>query len=661
MKNHLLRLAIAGFMFSASTAPVVAFAAEENQIGEPVSEQEASISNTATVELEAGSAQSNAADEPKAAGDDAGVQPELPLPTFYALDAETGKPIVGVRVKIVVRNAVTGEALDSTEESVGIQSGGLSEDLYKYLQNSLYSDWKENFPEPISFEVETVAVPLAYQQSDASGSVTETSSGWQASGDLREIAPNVFALTFTRATNPAEAVAAQAVGTQESPLISEPNFSVPRFVLVDRNTGEVVNGSFWSGQMCQRGEGTLSCWSLDQDRITFSGNGESVLSDDYEWVAGRTATLTLRNMQAPARCKLIDEEVNWRWIANPARTSDTPTGQAEAWGAGIFKYYEEPRTEADSFTFAESQLVYGIPVDCNPAPVCTAADLPSPEVSSYEDPAVVEATNRYTSGPTDLYPSIFVLARNSSAVLPNTIWNVEIYARSENSDAWYQVEDTEAPVTDGVDGQWYSETISIPTDAAEFYVVARQLQAPLGYVPSNQTYVFHGVAPQTGTQANPLWDWTATEGALVTLDQESSELTVDYSGEVTDPAERKLLPYGTWAFAIVNATVSGDECAEPEPSAQPTTSELQQPPIVPVPIPVPAPYEVPTPNAGGSVVGETSIGTTVVTSPPAGVVEKQDSRGILANTGANVKILGLFAALLLSVGGLLVLNRTREQ
>lgn len=524
-----------------------------------------------------------------------------------------------------------------------------------------------------------MSVPLAYQQSDASGTVTQTDEGWKASGDFQELGPNVFALPFNRESDPSEVLAAKTVGTYESPLISGPTFAVPRFVLVDRKTGEVVNGSFWSGEMCQEGESELNCWNLDSERIAFSGNGESVLSDDYEWVAGRDATLTLRNMQAPARCKLIDEEVSWRWTTDTPRSSDPTTGQAEAWGAGIFKYYEEQRTEADSFTFAEQQVVYGIPVDCNPVPICSAADLPTPEVSSYNDPAVTGATNRYTMGPTDLYPLIFVLARDSLAVLPDTTWGLEFYARGENSNTWYQVEDTQGPITLGVDGEWYSETVPIPMDAEEFYVVARQLHAPLGYVPNTQVYVFHGVASENRTETSALWDWTGFEGAEVTFNQETSQLAVDYSDVVTDPSKQTLLPYGSWAFAILNATENGDECVVPEAVEEQPTSQQHSPTIAepsPVPAPsegssavvtVPAPSEgstavvaVPAPNEGSSAVVTTQSVTSSAISPTTPAADKQQSRGILARTGVNITVLGLIVTLLLSAGGLLVLQRTRD-
>lgn len=191
MKNNLLRLAIVGLLFSGSTVPVVALAEDVAEMGDSASALETSISESAVLEPAADNstqpretALPSSANDPSSAGglETAGEvesgQVELPLPTFYAIDADTAQPIVGVRVNIVVRNAETGEVLDQTEESVGIQSGGLSEELYKYLQNYLYPGWREVNPEPISLEVSTVSVPFAYGQSEASGTVTETNSGW---------------------------------------------------------------------------------------------------------------------------------------------------------------------------------------------------------------------------------------------------------------------------------------------------------------------------------------------------------------------------------------------------------------------------------------------------------------------------------------------------
>lgn len=131
MKSNRLGMVIAGLLFCASIVPVEAFAQEETQVREPASELKASSSNPATAEPETDES-AEQGDEPNATEGNEYGQSELPLPTFYAIDAETGEPIVGVRVKIVVRDAVTGEMLDSTGESVGIQSGGISEDLYKY-------------------------------------------------------------------------------------------------------------------------------------------------------------------------------------------------------------------------------------------------------------------------------------------------------------------------------------------------------------------------------------------------------------------------------------------------------------------------------------------------------------------------------------------------
>lgn len=693
MKAPSLHLAVAALLFCSATTPLVAHAQDLDTTGNtaetaPVSEL---LSTTSAPE----SAAAQTSEERAEATEPSKLFANQGSPLLFAVDAETGLPIDGVRINASIIDPET-LWVSQLSKLVPIPKSGLNFSDLPLVMNTYPRGVDSEGNSTDRYQVVTASVPAGYLPSNAGGELTGATEGWQATGDLQQVGPNTFVLKYTKSSDGSSVIQGKQVGTEEDPLVTGPGgFALPRMVTVDRQTGEVVDGFFWDWQWYEEPyeEDPLGTYSYENSDyygpLAFSlteiysprNNVYDIVRNPY-----RAYQIKFNNIQAPSRCKLVDEEVVWQWNWEDLldRSKSRLPGTHKAWGAGIFKYYENPEEfytggpifNADEKLSYSNALIYGIPVDCDPTPVCNPQEFQQPlAVSPYNDPAALETELKMQV--LRLVPRLFVLGRENSSGLVGSGWISQVYARDKDSGQWRLLSgDTSsdsgwAQTTADAQGLWYEKDVALDAFASEYYVVARQERAPLGYVPTNQTYVFHGVMPEGVASADWRWNWTATEGTTVNFNAEEGTIDVDHSTDVTDPAEQTLVKYGTWAFAVINPTVGGEECqVVPEPSTEETgeTEETEatgetgetgpsvQPSTAPIPWPINFPWPIDIPSVKQTQT-PASPPSTQPASAPTQAPATSAERGILANTGANAITLGLLASMMLTAGGVLLLKR----
>lgn len=685
MKAPSFHLAVAALLFCSATAPLVAHAEDLDPTSNTA--ETAPVTEQLSPALAPESAAAQAGEERADATESSQLFANQGAPLVFAVDAETGLPIDGVRISASIIDLET-LWVSQLSKQAPIPKSGLDLTELPLVMHTYPRGVDDEGNSTDRYQIVTASVPAGYLPSNAGGELTGKTEGWQATGDIEQVGPNTFVLKYTKSSDGSSVIQGKQVGTEEDPLVTGPGgFAMPRMVTVDRQTGELVDGFFWDWQWYEEPyeEDPVGTYSYENSDyygpFPFSltefynprGNLYDLVRNPY-----RAYQIKFKNIQAPSHCKLVDEEVVWQWNWDDLlyRSQSRLPGTHKAWGAGIFKYYENPDEfytggpifNADERLDFSSALIYGIPVDCDPTPVCNAGEFQQPlAVWPYNDPATLETELKMQA--MRLSPRLFVLGRDNSSVLAGSGWISQVYARDKESGRWRLLSGNSSyysgwdQTTADEQGLWYEDYVELDAFASEYYVVARQERAPLGYVPTNQTYVFHGVEPEGVASADWRWNWTATEGTTVNFNAEEGTIDVDHSTDVTNPAEQTLVKYGTWAFAVINPTVGGQECqVVPPPTTQPTQeteepeapSTTTEPSTDPSTAPYPGPLNIPSVKPAPT---PSSTPSPQPVSTPAQQPGKSGERGILANTGVDVFALSILAGLMLTTGGLLVLKR----
>ncbi|AZA11646.1 hypothetical protein [Corynebacterium gerontici] len=134
--------------------------------------------------------------------------PAIDYPSFYYVDAKTGKALPGGTASVTVTDTSTGASEEMNQLVIEDHGAQLAREL---IFN--YPDGKSN-GEPVDvFDIKVVNAPAGYKAPEnSSGSIKATDNGWDATGAIKEIAPNQFVIEMEQ-DSPADRVA----GTEDKP------------------------------------------------------------------------------------------------------------------------------------------------------------------------------------------------------------------------------------------------------------------------------------------------------------------------------------------------------------------------------------------------------------------------------------------------------------
>ncbi|WP_460490624.1 hypothetical protein, partial [Corynebacterium nasicanis] len=452
-------------------------------------------------------------------------------PTVIAVDRATGRPVSDAAYNVQVNNLITGEqGTPSGPYSVSVDGAWIAHDVAFSFPDGL----RDGVPVD-QLVLTEVNPPDGYLPVAEPITLTATVNGWQATGPVLEVAPNVFVIEYDRDD------AGQGVpGTEDNPIVLEQRH-YPTFVAVDATTGQTLSGSYWGGESCTRfnNDPDWTCTSLDDYRLHMDRDGRMLTSKiDMEFDAPHNFELI--NRMAPPGCRLKDESVWWKADAEGAKV----------YGGGVYQLGEtRERVDADGNVFR--QTLMAIPFDCeNPTPVCTAADRPVHEVA---------AGSRYDQGERGTLgagPSV-VRTDTSGRIVSDSLWSIDVYWQPAAGAPWEQIA-AEQAIELPDDGSAYTRDVSVRQEG-RFVSVFRELRAAQGTTLRERTYVFEGDSA-TG--------WTGTEGATVAFDAATGEIQVIRPEQ--PPAQPTLYRVngGDWA---IGEPLGGPAC---QPTPPPGGSSL---------------------------------------------------------------------------------------
>lgn len=546
------------------------------------------------------------------------------VPTVFAVDAESGRSLSGATYHVQTNDLLTDEEF----EAVGPYSGNSTGTwLYNQIEFQSDGDGLVGGEPADEFVITGATPPVGYLPLAEPVTITATVDGWEATGPVVEIAPNVFAIEF----QPGEAPDSTGA-TEENPIVLDNNHA-PTFVAVDSATGQPIAGSYWGGETCVVADGGLdwSCSNLDESSYHMDVDGSDLAADlNYT----RPLKIRLENRMAPPGCSLVEEPVHWQQDADGVT----------AYGGGVYQYGET--VESVQNGVVHRQTLLAVPFDCStPAQVCTAADRPFQEVEpgSRFDGAVPD---------TRFGPSV-VRTDAAGRIVSGSVFEVNVYYQREEDGPWvYHAEDFLIDME--ADGSFYTRDVSLRQ--GNYVVEAREVRPAIGTTLRESSYVFVGTFGDDGSQ------WDGYEGAELEFDPATGELNVNTETVVQDAQQQTLYKINGRDFAIGEPLGSPEECL---PAGSSAGSSLW--PLILLPpaligssiaassllpgAPEPAPQPAPAPQAPAQ--------TTVVSEPaPEKAPEQAQAQPAeerqLARTGADAAVLLALAAALIVAGGIVV-------